>query len=142
MILTADNFAMVLGRMLHRGQKYGGTHDYFETHVCDVAGRVLAMEGADYVCVDIAYLHDVLEDTVATEQDLRDLGMSNRIVEAVVALTRRDGEDYMDFIRRCKVNQDARLVKICDLKANLAALGGPPERLRVRYQLALSRLED
>lgn len=66
----------------------------------------------------IAILHDSIEDSELTLDDLRLLKMSERIIEGVDSLTRRDGETYEDFIERCGQNRDGRLVKIEDLRDN------------------------
>jgi len=68
----------------------------------------------------IAVLHDVVEDSDWTIQDLRDVGFSERIVAGVDAMTKRDGEAYFNFIERCSLNPDALDVKIKDLDHNLS----------------------
>lgn len=70
----------------------------------------------------VALLHDVIEDTDYTIDDLRNAEHIKdylEIIEAVDALTRRDGESYMDFIRRVSKNGIALCVKIRDLEDNL-----------------------
>lgn len=65
----------------------------------------------------VALLHDVLEDTYLTEDDLRPV-FGDEITDAVVALTRNDGEEYFAYIRRVKQNPLAIRVKLADLKHN------------------------
>lgn len=74
--------------------------------------------GEDYACA--ALLHDVLEDS-DLESDVLSSAyeFSQAVVEAVDALTRRDGEPYFDYVRRCKNNNIARAVKLSDLKDNM-----------------------
>lgn len=67
----------------------------------------------------VAVLHDVLEDTDVTAHDLAAEGFSEEIVEAVQAMSRREGEDYQDFVRRAKQNSIARTVKIADIEDNM-----------------------
>ena len=64
----------------------------------------------------VGVLHDVVEDTGITLQDLREKGYSEEIVDAIDCLTKREGENYEDFIERCKQNPIALKVKIADLK--------------------------
>lgn len=65
-----------------------------------------------------AYLHDVIEDTDVTADDLRRVGIPEEVVEAVVVLTHGEHENYYDYIRRVKKNPIAKEVKIADLKHN------------------------
>jgi (p)ppGpp synthase/HD superfamily hydrolase len=67
----------------------------------------------------IALLHDVIEDTDYTVDDLRQRGYSEEIVEAVDCLTRRNDETYEEFIQRIKPNPLARRVKLADLRDNM-----------------------
>ena len=88
----------------------------------------------------VALLHDVIEDTSITLDDLRDKGYSDEIIVAIDALTRRTGETYSAYIERLSNNKLARRVKIADLRHNLQ-----PERVAMfgntslvkRYQKAL-----
>ena len=68
------------------------------------------------------------------------------VLEAVEALTRREGEDYEAFIRRVAPNPIAREVKLADLRDNsdLSRIADPTERDRERvrkYQRAIRFLE-
>jgi (p)ppGpp synthase/HD superfamily hydrolase len=65
----------------------------------------------------VALLHDVIEDTDINEASLRIL-FGDKIADAVLALTRKSGETYMDFIARAKANPLARKVKIADIEHN------------------------
>lgn len=66
----------------------------------------------------VAALHDVVEDTWVTLDMLRSLGFPPEVVDAVDAISQRDGERYFDYIRRCNLNPLARLVKLADLDDN------------------------
>jgi GTP diphosphokinase / guanosine-3',5'-bis(diphosphate) 3'-diphosphatase len=73
----------------------------------------------------VGVLHDVLEDTHLTEQDLLE-EFPSEIVEAVKSVTRPkrvkglDNETYKQFIQRAKQNRIGRKVKIHDLQDNLS----------------------
>ncbi|MGZ3215989.1 HD domain-containing protein [Paracoccus sp. T5] len=67
----------------------------------------------------VAVLHDVVEDTHWTLDDLRREGLAEELVAAVDAMTRREGESYADFVDRAARNPIARAVKIADLRDNL-----------------------
>lgn len=66
----------------------------------------------------IGLLHDVVEDTDATVEDVRALA-GDRVALAVDAMTRREGEPYFDYIKRLKANEDAVEVKKYDLVDNM-----------------------
>jgi len=66
-----------------------------------------------------AVLHDVVEDSPLTLDDLRAAGFDSEVVAAVDALTRREGEAYDDFIERAAASPRARRVKLADLADNL-----------------------
>jgi (p)ppGpp synthase/HD superfamily hydrolase len=91
----------------------------------------------------VALLHDVVEDAPGWSfERLRREGFSEEVIAALDALTKREGEDYADFIRRAGANTIARAVKIADLKDNLdltrlpALLDNDLERVR-RYHESL-----
>ena len=67
----------------------------------------------------VALLHDVLEDTDATIEELIQLGLSDEEIEAVVLLTKPKKEDYMDYVKRVAKNPIAREVKLQDLTHNM-----------------------
>lgn len=72
----------------------------------------------DHELMSIAVLHDVVEDTIYTLTDLRELGFSERIIDGVKALTHIEGVPYMDYIKIISLNPDAVLVKMADLQHN------------------------
>jgi len=67
----------------------------------------------------VGVLHDVVEDTEVTLEVLREKGFSQEILDAVDAVTEREGEDYMTFVARCKANIIARHVKLADVADNM-----------------------
>ena len=66
----------------------------------------------------VAVLHDVVEDKKATLQEVKDL-FGSKVERAVDALSRRSGESYKNFVRRCAKNQIAKAVKIADIEDNM-----------------------
>ena len=63
----------------------------------------------------VAVLHDVVEDTRISFQDLRKAGYPESVIKALDGLTRRKNESYEQFVERAKSNAVARKVKIADL---------------------------
>lgn len=68
--------------------------------------------------ITIALLHDVVEDTDTTLEDLREEGFPENVVNGVDAVTRRPEEARDIYLIRVKNNPSARLVKLADLKHN------------------------
>lgn len=88
-----------------------------------------------------AWLHDVVEDNPAYTLDtLRKLGFPEIVVDAVDSVTRRDGEMYFDFIDRAGRNLIGRLVKIEDIRDNIASLPESEKSMLDRYKKSLKRL--
>ena len=67
----------------------------------------------------VAMLHDLIEDTDVTAEQLRKEGFPDEVVDAVVAITRREGEDYDAYIERVALTPLACQVKIADLRDNM-----------------------
>ena len=65
-----------------------------------------------------AVMHDMVEDCGWTLDQLRAEGFPEPVVEAVDAVTRRDGETYEDFVLRAKLHPIGRRVKLADLADN------------------------
>ena len=113
MIYTSNvKKAMLLAYEVHHGQVDKGGYPYI-FHPLTVAQ---SMDTEDEIVV--ALLHDAIEDGWITERYLTAAGFSKISVDAVCAMTKRDGEPYEDYINRVKTNEIARKVKIADLKHN------------------------
>ena len=97
----------------HQGQTDKSGMPYF-LHPFYVAEH---MEDEEETCA--ALLHDVVEDTDLTLEDLRRAGMPERVVEAVDLLTHREGTDYFEYVRGLSGNRIARTVKLHDLEHNM-----------------------
>lgn len=67
----------------------------------------------------VAVLHDVVEDSDVTLDDLRREGFSDEVIDAVDHVTRREGETYETFIERIAPHPLARRVKLADLEDNM-----------------------
>jgi (p)ppGpp synthase/HD superfamily hydrolase len=69
----------------------------------------------------VAILHDVVEDTTWTFEKLRQEGFSDEVIDALKCVTKREGEEYEDFVKRSASNSIARRVKLADLEHNMDA---------------------
>lgn len=77
-----------------------------------------------------AVLHDVVEDTAVTLEDLRAHGFSAEVLSAIDALTKRAGETRPLAAQRARANRIARKVKLGDVadNMNLARISQPTEK--------------
>ncbi len=64
-------------------------------------------------------LHDIVEDTEITFDDLKSEGFSDEIIEILDCLTKRSGEKYEDYIGRVLTNEIAMNIKLADLNDNM-----------------------
>lgn len=135
--------AIWIAQEAHKGQTDKGGNPYIE-HPLYVASQVDTTE-----LKIIAMLHDTLEDSEVTAEDLRREGFPERIVEAILVLTHEDGNDeaYLDYIQRVAGNTMAAVVKRADLMHNMdiSRIPNPTEkdqRRRAKYERALKLLEE
>ena len=103
------------------------------------------METEYEVCT--ALLHDVVEDSACTIEDLRKAGVPETVLEALRLLPRDKYMHYLDYVARLRQNPIARRVKLADLYHNsdLARLDNvtPQDRRRVlKYRMAQAILAD
>lgn len=105
--------ALEIALQAHRGQqdRYG---EPYILHPLRVMARVHTEEQKI-----VALLHDVIEDSAWTIEQLEQEGFVVEIFEAVQALTKQPGEDYMNYIRRTAVTNLSLTVKMADLKDNM-----------------------
>ena len=66
----------------------------------------------------VALLHDLVEDTEYTIEDLVRMGFDKRVTDAIALMTHADGVDYMEYVRAIKENPIAKAVKLADLRHN------------------------
>jgi GTP diphosphokinase / guanosine-3',5'-bis(diphosphate) 3'-diphosphatase len=114
--LTIDQqllLAVTVATRSHKGQVRKDGTDYI-SHPVRVAVRCETKKEKI-----VALLHDVVEDTDVTLDELRELGFDKEIIDAIDAITKRPGERYADFILRCKANPLARKVKLADIDDNM-----------------------
>ena len=93
----------------------------------------------------LALLHDVVEDTSMTFDDLAAEGFGEEILAALRCLTHAEGVPYMDYVRKIKENPLATKVKLADLRHNSAPgrLDSPTDKDRERiakYHRAMALL--
>ena len=101
-----------IAKKAHLGQVDKAGEDYIK-HPEKVASFVKTDEEKA-----VAYLHDVIEDTELTLEDLNEYDFSKEVLEAVDIITKKRGEDYQSYLNSVKKNKLAREVKLADLHHN------------------------
>jgi len=110
----------MLGKMLliatnaHAGQFDRGGAPYI-LHPLKVM-HYLKSEDEELQCIALG--HDVVEDTDVTYAELREAGISDRVINGIAALTKQKGETYFEYQSKVFANTDAMKVKLCDLRHN------------------------
>ena len=66
----------------------------------------------------VALLHDVVEDTEYTLDDLRAMDFGDEVIEALSYMTHDPAVPYMEYVARIRENDIARRVKLADLRHN------------------------
>lgn len=112
MIYTMQVFrAMNIAYSAHMGQfdKAGVPYIFHPIHLAE-------QMDTEEECI-VALLHDVVEDTEVTFEDL-EKEFSKTIIDAIRLLTRDKSVDYMEYVKNLKSNTIARKVKLADLRHN------------------------
>lgn len=105
--------ALEFAMQKHEGQLDKGGKPYI-LHPIEVA--LSLYKESDKI---VALLHDVLEDTDATIDDLRAIGLLSEEIDAIQLLTKPKKEDYIHYVKRVAENPIARRVKMADLRHNM-----------------------
>lgn len=95
----------------------------------------------------VALLHDVVEDTSYTLEDLGKMGFEQTVIDALSLLTHDSAVEYMDYVRAIQQNPIARTVKLADLRHNsdltrLEHVDAKALERREKYQKAITLLEE
>lgn len=110
--MTPLEIAIQIAAKAHVGQTDKQGAPYI-THPLAVMSRVVGVNAKI-----VAVLHDVIEDTTTTAEDLSAAGLDSSLVKAVQCVTHSADEPYADYVVRCKSNPLARQVKLADLEEN------------------------
>ncbi len=96
----------------------------------------VAEQMTDEITTAIALLHDIVEDTDYTLQDLIDMGFPREVTDALALLTHEEGVPYLEYVAGIKADPAARAVKLADLAHN-----SDSTRLDSVDEKALERIE-
>ena len=106
--------AIEIATIAHKDQKDKSGAPYIQ-HITRVMER--GKNEAEKIC---GILHDIVEDTEWTFEQLDDEGFSKEVIEALKLVTKEsDDEDYDHFIRRLSQNKLAIAIKLNDLRDNM-----------------------
>ncbi len=129
-IHDSDMFlATICAFIAHGGKKDKEGEPYF-LHPIRVAAMLESKEAKL-----VALLHDVIEDSSITSNNLIAMGFSKVIVDAILALTRKKLQSYSAYLKQVSSNSLARTVKIADITDNMN-----PDRLRKLDKATQKRL--
>lgn len=133
--------AIKLAFIKHYGQRDKANKPYI-LHLLYVMNNV-----SDLNAKIVGVLHDILEDTDITRNDLLNYGFSEDIVIAVEVLTKSKNQKYMEYIENIKSNNIARKVKLIDLKHNidltrLSEIWGKDLKRNIKYFEAYKKLNE
>ena len=131
--------AILIATRAHMGQVDKGNQPYI-LHPLRVMLRLQTEEERT-----VGVLHDVIEDTSVTIEDLRKQGISKDVLEALEHITKGKQEPYMEYISRVIQNPLALKVKKCDLEDNmnrsrLEKVTEKDEARLKKYELAYSKV--
>lgn len=135
--------AIFIAAREHLNVRDKGGHAYI-LHPMRIAMR---LRTNDEELMSIAILHDVVEDSKVTFQDLEKEGFSARVILALKLLTHQKGLSYDEYIDAMRFNKDALLVKREDLRDNsdITRLKGVTEKdfeRMKKYQRAFVKVEQ
>lgn len=124
------NMAVKIAAHYHEGQVDKSGQPYI-LHPLWVMNNVESLKGKI-----VAVLHDIVEDTVMTMDKLSIFGFDEDILVAIDVLTKKEGQNYTEYIELINKNNLAREVKIADLKHNmdLGRLKEVTDKDRKRYE--------
>ena len=96
----------------------------------------LAEQMKDEDTTVVALLHDVVEDTHYTIDNLAAMGFNDRILDAIQLMTHDDDVPYMDYVEKIKENPIAKAVKLADLAHNsdITRLDAIDEKAKARVE--------
>lgn len=106
----------------------------------------LAEQMTDETTTVVALLHDVVEDTPYTLEDLKEMGFSREALEAVAVLTHLPDVPYETYLQAIKKNPIAKTVKLADIRHNADSTRLEPndpraEKLQEKYARATALLQ-
>jgi len=120
----------------HKDQKRRFDGAPYFGHLERVANLVESWFPDNHDWIAAAFLHDVIEDTDVTAEDLREMGFSEDTIYTVVSMSKNRGEPYIDYIKRVMGCFGSVVVKMADLTDNASDLPPKYRDKKDKYELA------
>ena len=142
-------YAIYYATKAHKGQrrKVEDIDMIFHPFTC---GMLLQRNGCDENVVCAGILHDVVEDTEVTFEELSEFGYPTEVIDILKLLTKQKGADYQAYIDNiiASDNVHAMNIKMSDLKHNMdiTRISNPTvndyERVNKRYAPAYEKIQN
>ncbi len=117
--------AIEIAKAAHEGQVDKAGKPYFEhvQTVSELASEIILSWDEEYddfliQAQIVSYLHDIVEDTSLTIDDLWKFQVPTDCILAIETLTKKSGQDYWDYLAEVKLDKLAAVVKIADMTHN------------------------
>ncbi len=134
-------YALICAFLAHGNRKDKEGESYYK-HPLNVAKNVKRKNEKL-----VALLHDVLEDSSITEENLQAMGFSDEVITAVKVLTRGKLQRYHSYLKQVGKNSLAKTVKLADIQDNLDPVrleklnAATQVRLKRKYEKAIKILD-
>ena len=109
-LLTKKAMKLCFDKHKDQFDKCGVPYPFHPFHVAE------SMDDEYSTCV--ALLHDIVEDTDVTFEDLESMEFPKEVIDAIRLMTHNSDEPYLEYVKRIKSNEIAKKVKISDLTHN------------------------
>jgi len=124
----------------HEGQFRWDKKTPYISHPAAVA-KALDEAGYNDDVLATAWLHDVIEDCGIGGFQLVEMGVSDEVATAVVAMSKLPNDNYLEYILRVRRNKIARIVKRADIEHNMSCLDKKKGARYDKYLMALHILQ-
>ena len=133
--------AISVANMYHLNQVRDGSGLPYIIHPLAVMSNVNTLDEKI-----VAVLHDTVEDCDCSLDDLRRFRIEEHTIDAVNAISKRNGEKQEDYLDRVMTNELAYTVKLVDIKHNMSDMSliepKTEARWRAKYEKSLRHLKN
>lgn len=111
--------AEAIARIAHEGQLYGD-RDYMDAHILPVTGIIRRLGYGEKAQI-VGLLHDTIEDSDMTGEELIAQDIPTDVVYAVELLSKKEGQDHASYLAKIITNRYATVGKFADSSANFSS---------------------